>query len=49
MRTLGRRPTPSTPPGWPRMSWMSSLKSRMFVSCRGAEYQRSKTLISQSA
>jgi hypothetical protein len=28
---------------------MSSLNSRILVSCRGAAYQRSKTLISHSA
>jgi hypothetical protein len=31
------------------MSWMSSLKRRILVSCPGALYQRSKTLISQLA
>ena len=46
---LGNSPRPSTVPGQPSTSWISSLIRRIRLSCRGAAYQRSKTLISQSA
>jgi hypothetical protein len=49
MSVLGTSPSPSTSPGRPRMSWISSLNSRIRVSSSAAPYQRSKTLISQSA
>ncbi len=29
---LGSSPSPSTWPGWPKTSWMSSLNRRMLVS-----------------